>query len=150
MLLGWLSGIAWNQTSKRGGSDVPPAARTQQPRSVNLAPEVRQLFRRIEQALSSGSIEAIASEFSPSVMLSIQREEPGVYSSGQSASILINYFLSRKPLSFVFSRFGEQTATPYATGRLSFVQKGSRETAQVYVSLRRMGSRWRIHQFNIY
>src|SRR4030042_11948 len=56
---------------------------------------------------------------------------------------------ARSLLSFEFSRLSDTSATPFATGRMTFISGGRRESAQIYVSLRFKDSRWVIGQFNI-
>jgi hypothetical protein len=76
--------------------------------------------------------------------------ESGYFSANQTVSILQRYLSGRTSLSFEFSRYNDLGPTPYATGRLTSISRGRRESAQIYVSLRHQDSRWVITQFNIY
>jgi hypothetical protein len=82
--------------------------------------------------------------------MTIRGSESGFFSSAQSLTILKNFFTSRKPTQFSFSQMNDTVPHPYATGRLDFVLRGSRESVQVYVSLTQQDSAWVINQFNIY
>jgi hypothetical protein len=127
----------------------PPAVREPQKRTPDQA-EARVLFRLIERTILTSSISSSSSHFAPQVFVNMSGGESGYFSASQTVSILQRYFSSRASIAFEFSRFSETGTTPYATGRLSFVAKGRRESAQVYVSLRFSDSRWVINQFNIY
>jgi hypothetical protein len=112
--------------------------------------EVRKLFGLIEQGIVNASIVSASVNFAQQVFVNMSGGESGYFSANQAVSILQRYFSSRSSLSFEFSRFNDTGTTPYATGRLTSVSKGRRESAQIYVSLRHQDSRWVISQFNIY
>ncbi len=112
--------------------------------------EVKTLFERIEQGIAGGTVSMFGSDFAKQVSMSIGGGENGYFSTSQAFSILQNYFSNHKPIQFSFSRMNEGAAVPFATGRLSFLAKGNRESAQVYVSLKKQDSEWVISQFNIY
>ena len=88
--------------------------------------------------------------FAPQVFVNMSGGESGYYSASQTASILQRYFSSRTAISFEFSRYKDIGSAPFATGRFVYVVRGRRESAQIYVSLRYLDSRWVINQFNIY
>jgi hypothetical protein len=133
---------------------VPPKASSLQQRPTSSPsvqdPEVQRMFRAIQDAIASGSIAVLRGYFGEQVSLNLQRIESGVYSGNQAASILGTYFEPRQTVSFFFSRTSDAVANPYATGRLTLVHKGDRESVQVYVSLSRRGSTWIVSEFNVY
>ena len=145
-----LSGTAASQSPGRSGVEPSAPVSAPQMRGNSNAREIRGLFDRIQRLITSGSVEGLLADLAPTVDMNIVGEEPGRYSSNQAASILSRFFLARKPLAFSFTSVADAVPLPYATGPLSSIQRGNRETAQVYVSLRRIGSRWRIAQLNIY
>jgi hypothetical protein len=112
--------------------------------------EVRKLFGLIEQRIVNASIASASANFAQQVFVNLSGGESGYFSSNQTVSILQRYLSSRTSLSFEFSRFNDTGSTPYATGRLTSISRGRRESAQIYVSLRHQDSRWVISQFNIY
>jgi hypothetical protein len=112
--------------------------------------EVRKVFGLIEQGIISASFGAASASFAQQVFVNMSGGESGYFSANQTISLLQRYLSSRTSLSFEFSRFNDTGPTPYATGRLTSVSRGRRESAQIYVSLRHQGSRWVITQFNIY
>ena len=111
---------------------------------------VKTLFDRIERGIAGGSVSLFGAYFGKQVSMSIDRGENGYFSTSQAFSILQSYFSNHKPTQFSFSRMSEGASVPFATGRLSFIAKGNKESAQVYVSLKQQDSEWVISQFNIY
>lgn len=117
---------------------------------VESREDYRKLFTSIQRNLASGNISSLAQHLAPQVQVNFRGGENGYYSANQAYYLLDNYFRSRKILGFEFSTIGESDSNPYATGGASFNYKGSREYAQVYVSLSRTGRQWLITQINIY
>lgn len=124
-------------------------ARQLQGRTAQRA-DVRKLFETIERDIVRSSLTESSGHFAEQVFVNMSSGESGYFSSNQTVSILQRYLSSRTLLSFEFSRFSDTGTTPYATGRLSFVSRGRKESAQVYVSLRFQDSRWVVSQFNVY
>lgn len=145
--------LQYSQAQSPGQRRMPrrelPAARVPQNRLPDQS-EARTLFHLIERNIVSSSISSSSSHFAPQVFVNMSGGESGYFSASQTVSILQRYFSSRASIAFEFSRFSETGTTPYATGRLSFISRGRRESAQVYISLRFSDSRWVISQFNIY
>ncbi|OGU26091.1 MAG: hypothetical protein A2X66_07755 [Ignavibacteria bacterium GWA2_54_16] len=125
------------------------AARQLQGRIPQRA-DVRRLFETIELGIVRSSLTESSRHFADQVFVNMSSGESGYFSSNQTVSILQRYLSSRTSLSFEFSRFSETGTTPYATGRLSYVSRGRKESAQVYVSLRYQDSHWVVSQFNVY
>ncbi|MEX1138441.1 MAG: DUF4783 domain-containing protein [Bacteroidota bacterium] len=112
--------------------------------------QVRSLFNTVESAVIAGNVGSLSPLFAKQVSMTIRGSESGFFSSAQGLTILKNFFSARKPSQFSFSRLNDSVPHPYATGRLDFIMRGSKESVQVYVSLVRQDSRWIISQFNIY
>ncbi len=108
------------------------------------------VFQKIESGIRKCTVEEFDKELGTIVSIAIGSGERGYFSMNQAASVLSEYFSSRRPISFEFSRIHEKGPVPYATGRLVYVQKGNQESVQVYVSLTKQDSQWVICQFNIY
>lgn len=112
--------------------------------------EVRKVFGQIEQGIVNASLNSSSANFAQQVFVNMSDGESGYFSANQTVSILQRFLSNRTSLSFEFSRFNDTGPAPYATGRLTSVSRGRRESAQIYVSLRHQASRWVITQFNIY
>jgi hypothetical protein len=109
-----------------------------------------ELFGTVQQGLASGSTGTFSSHLAPQVYVNLRGGESGYYSANQAHYVLENYFKTRRLVNVKFSTIGESDANPYATGSATFVERGTRSLAQVYVSLTRSGERWIITQINIY
>ena len=116
----------------------------------NSGDKVRDIFQKVEKGIKTGKIDEYEKEMDNLVSITIGPNEHGYYSTNQALSILHGYFAERRPVSFGFSKIHETGTSPYATGRFVYLQKGIRESAQVYVSLTFQDSIWVIGQFNIY
>lgn len=112
--------------------------------------EVRSFFNTVESALAAGDVGSLSALLAKQVSMTIRGSESGFFSSAQALTILKKFFSIRKPAQFSFSRLNDSVPHPYATGRLDFVMRGSKESVHVYVSLVRLDSGWVISQFNIY
>jgi hypothetical protein len=112
--------------------------------------KVRTLFSTIQEDIVAGKVNKFSHHFDRQIFLNITRGESGYFSSDQAASLLQHYMETRKIVSFEFSRLNDKGLTPYATGRLVSIYKGSLESAQVYVSCSWQATGWVIGQFNIY
>jgi len=112
--------------------------------------EHRRMFETIRSGLMSGRIGSISEFMGPQVYVNLRGGESGYFSANQAHYVLENYLRNRKFSNLEFSTLGEAEATPYASGSAGFNHKGSRETAQVYISLSEAGGRWVIGQIKIY
>jgi len=112
--------------------------------------DYRSVFDRVQQGMKTGNVGTFSQHFGSQVLFNLRGGESGYYSSNQAYYLLENYLKTRKPVYFDFSTIGESESNPYATGSAGFNVKGSREVAQIYVSLSWVGERWVISQINIY
>lgn len=117
---------------------------------AEVAPAVSGLLDVIERSIQAGSVATFSENLASQVMINIAGGESGYFSANQTVSVLQNFFTRRRPISFSFTRLNANVPNPYATGRLSYLYKGTKETAQIYVSLSPQDSRWVVSQFNIY
>ncbi len=112
--------------------------------------EPKAVFQKLEKNIAAGSLRLFTSFIGPQVYIDVTGGGSGYYSSNQAMSLLQSFFAQRKPLSFKFSSVNHLAPSPYATGRLTYLYKGTRESAQVYVALKQLDSKWVVSQFNIY
>ncbi len=127
-----------------------PAAIPGVPMARQLGKGYHELFGTVQRGLASGSAAAFSGNLAPQVYVNLRGGESGYYSANQAHYVLENYFKTRRLFNVKFSTIGESDANPYATGSATFVERGTRSLAQVYVSLTRSGERWIITQINIY
>jgi hypothetical protein len=153
----WLFFIALLTFSIQAQNQQPSDARLKKVSPDTTSLRLRQspskvvsIFKMIETGIRKCNIDECDREFGSIVTIAIGSSERSFYSRYQASSVLSEYFSRRKPVVFEFSHIHEQGSTPYATGRLVYVQKGNQESVQVYVSLTKQGARWVVNQFNIY
>ncbi len=144
-------------TTPGSGFATEPGPRVQQHQyALRFGPgnqktgECRAIFERIQRGLSSGSVTLFSPDLASQVFVNLRGGESGYYSASQAHYLLENYLRVRKFSRFTFSTIDESGENPYATGSVTFNFRGSREIAQVYVSLTSSGNRWMITQINIY
>ena len=120
------------------------------PRAGEGKDAYNKVFSHVQQGLASGSVGSFSQHMSSQVYVNLRGGESGYYSASQAYYLLENYFKTRKLVNFNFTTIGESDSNPYATGSAGFNFKGSREYAQVYVSLSFVGDQWVVTQINIY
>ncbi len=113
-------------------------------------PRIEEIIKSVEEGIRTGSIAKFGNTFGTVVSVSIGSVDQGSLSTNQTISILADYFAILKAISFHFSLVVLNRPVPYATGRFMCIQKGNKESVQIYISLTRQNSRWVISQFNIY
>jgi len=110
----------------------------------------KQIFDTVRSGLVGGQIASFSDLMAPQVYVNLRGGESGYFSASQAYYLLENYLRTRKLSGLEFTTMGEAESTPYATGSAGYSHKGSREIAQVYVSLSEVGERWMISQIKIY
>ncbi len=131
-------------------SRVLPADRSAVGKSTDIREECRRIFASVQEGLAAGSVGVFSQHIGQQVFMNLRGGESGYYSANQAYYVLENYLKTRRLANLNFSTIGESDANPYATGSAGFSFRGTKEFAQVYVSLVRSGDRWVITQINIY
>lgn len=111
--------------------------------------EAKKIFLRIEEGISSSSIDKFSGYFSPKNYLSLSNGVTGYYSSSQSFYVLEDYLSIFQPISFKLTNISSETGTPFASGILRYNSKGLRGTALVFITLQQINGSWRISQITI-
>ncbi|MFN0157588.1 MAG: DUF4783 domain-containing protein [Bacteroidota bacterium] len=127
-----------------------PSGQPYTPEQPAKQDKARSLFDRVREGLATGNLGLFSQSFGSQVQLNLSGGESGTFSGNQAYYVLEKYIGSRKVAHIEFTTYGESSSNPYATGTMAVNTKGSRELAQVYVSLSRAGDRWVITQINIY
>ncbi len=116
---------------------------------VNKQESVKVTFDKIEKGISSGNVSELAGYFSSQLYLNLSNGISGYYSSNQAYYVLEDFFNTYHAAGFKFDNFQNDEPNIYATGSYRFFYKGKPDVAQVYVSLRHTGKKWKITQINI-
>jgi hypothetical protein len=106
-------------------------------------------FNRIESAISQGDVNLLSSYLGSQTYLSLSNGIRGYYSSNQTYYVLEDFFRIYNVTSFHFDNLNLDENVPYATGIYNYEFKGKRNTAQVYVSLKKTGNSLKITQITI-
>jgi Domain of unknown function (DUF4783) len=143
--------ISMSQVQPEGRDRLLPTLLDKDSHGTNAqASDARVLFHMIENGIKAGDVARFSHNFDRQIFVNITSGENGYFSSGQATSLLQHFLGTRKVVSFTFSRVSDKGPTPYATGRLVSIYRGTLESSQVYVSCSWQSSGWVIGQFNIY
>ena len=107
------------------------------------------IFKEIESGIKEGDVERISRYFGSQTYFSFSNGINGYYSSNQAFYVLEEFFNIYKVTSFKFDHIKNDKFNSYATGKYNYDNKGQRNTAQVYISLKKVGPNWIITQFTI-
>ena len=107
------------------------------------------IFDQLEAGISEGDVALISKYFGSQTYLSLSNRKSGYYSSNQAFYVLEDFFKIYRVASFKFNNISTDENIPYATGVYNFEFKGKRNVAQVYISLKKAGSGWKITQITI-
>jgi hypothetical protein len=111
--------------------------------------ESAKVFSDISRGITNQDVEAIAAYFSSQTYLSLSSGISGYYSSNQAYYVLEDFFKIYRVAAFRFNNIQTDSNNPYATGEYQFEFRGKRDTAQVFVSLKKAGNKWKITQITI-
>lgn len=107
------------------------------------------IFNEIESGIKEGNVESISKYFGQRTYFSFSNGINGYYSSNQAFYVLEDFFRIYKVTSFKFEHVKNDKFNSYATGKYNYDNKGQRSTAQVYISIKKVGPNWIITQFTI-
>ena len=107
------------------------------------------IFQEIEIGIVKSDVSKIARYFSPKPYLSFSNGVTGYYSSNQAYYVLEDFFKIYKVISFKFDHKKNDGSVSYATGNYYYESHGKRDSAQVYVTLSKIGDNWFITQISI-
>lgn len=108
-----------------------------------------QVFNDLELCIKDGNIAGISKYFGQQTYFSLSNGISGYYSSNQAFYVLEDFFKLYKVTSFRFDHIKVDKNSSYATGIYSYDNKGKRNNAQVYLSLKKIGNNWNITQLTI-
>lgn len=110
---------------------------------------VNAVFDDIEISIREGNVSRLSKYLGTQTYFSLSNGVNGYYSPNQAYYILEDFFNLYKVTAFKFNQISRDKASPYATGTFSFDNKGKRNTAKVYISLKKIGDKWNITQLTI-
>ncbi len=107
------------------------------------------IFKEIESGIKEAKVSKISKYFGQQTYFSFSTGINGYYSSNQAFYVLEDFFNLYKVTSFKFDYVKVDKTNSHATGTYNYDNKGQRSTAQVYISLKKIGNNWIITQFTI-
>lgn len=107
------------------------------------------IFKDIEQAIKKNEVERLTRYFGSQTYFSLTGGINGYYSSNQSFYVLEDFFKMYRVINFKFDNIKNEPSNPYATGIYFYEYRGKRNSAQVYLSLKKIGKNWNISQLTI-
>jgi len=107
------------------------------------------IFKEIELGIKEGNVERISKYFGQQTYFSFSNGVNGYYSSNQAFYVIEDFFKLYRVTSFKLDHIKSDKNHSYATGKYNYDNKGQRSTAQVYISLKKIGTNWIITQFTI-
>lgn len=109
----------------------------------------KRIFSEIESGFAEGNVGTISNLFNAQTYFSLSNGVSGYYSSNQAFYILQEFFKIHQVISFRFSNIYSDKNNPYATGSYFYELKGRRESAKVFIALKRVGNILKITQITI-
>lgn len=110
---------------------------------------ISSIFNEIERGINSGNINDISGFLSPQTYLSLSNGANGYYSSNQAFYVLEDFLRIYKITSFHFQNIQTHDNAPYATGIYRYHLRGKKDSANVYISLKKIDQNWKITQITI-
>jgi hypothetical protein len=108
-----------------------------------------QIFTEIESAINNADINKVSKYFGQKTYFSLTNGINGYYSSNQAFYVLKDFFEVYKVTSFKLDHIKNDKNNSYATGKYYYDNNGKRSSAQVYLSVKKVGSNWIITQLTI-
>ena len=107
------------------------------------------IFKEIESGIKEAKVKNISKYFGSQTYFSFSNGINGYYSTNQAYYVLEDFFNLYKVTSFKFDHIKTDKNISYATGKYNYDNKGKRSSAQVYISIKKIGTGWQITQFTI-
>ena len=117
--------------------------------SKNSNQIISNIFEDIESSIREGNVARLSKYLGAQTYFSLANGVNGYYSPNQAYYILEDYFNIYKVTAFKFNQITKDKLNPYATGTFAFDSRGKRNTAKVYISLKKIGDKWYITQLTI-
>ena len=111
--------------------------------------DVKGTFKLIEKGINEGDITFFTEHFSEKTYLSLKDVAHDYYSINQVHYVLKDFFSINRVVSFRFNNIVEDANQPFATGLFVYSRKGRRDSAVIFVSLKKVKDTWKISQLSI-
>ncbi|MCF8267415.1 MAG: DUF4783 domain-containing protein [Ignavibacteriales bacterium] len=109
----------------------------------------QETFFRFEKGLKTNRVEEFSNLLAGKVFISHIEGINGYFSRSQAFYILKDFFAIYQPSNPKFEKINTSATFPYASGKMQYNLKSSKETAQFYISLKFEEDTWYISQITI-
>lgn len=107
------------------------------------------VFNQISEGINDGNVAKLINYFTTQPYISLPNGVNGYYSSNQVYYILEKFFQEFKVLSFKFETKSFENNTVYGTGTYYYERKGKRDSTLLYITLNKIGNKWRLSQLSV-
>lgn len=111
--------------------------------------EISKIFQKFENGMNTGAVKEFSPFFDSETYISLESGISSYFSQSQSYYVLKNFLSSYKPIRFKFMRINDSVDLPFAVGQFTYSLRGIRGSSQVFVSLKKNGTTWKISQISI-
>ena len=111
--------------------------------------EISKVFMKFENGMNTGAVKEFSLFFDTETYISLENGVSSYFSQNQSYYVLKEFLSDYKPIRFKFIRISNSEEQPFAVGQFTYSLRGMRGTSQVFVSLKKNGTVWKISQITI-
>ncbi len=117
--------------------------------SSHYSDDTRAILRRIRKSFRDANPVFMKDDLGQRVYLSLFSGKSGYFSSGQAYQILKNFFNRYPAKSCTFTSGASTSDSRYLSGRYQYLKRGRLRSAQVFVSIIKSRSGWKINQITV-
>jgi len=107
------------------------------------------IFIKFEEGIISGAVKEFSQYLSLETYISLENGISSYFSANQSFYVLKDYLNQYRPINFKLGRIRTNVDLPFAVGTFTYILNGVKGTSQVFVSLNKEDSEWKIAQITI-
>jgi len=111
--------------------------------------DTRAILQRIRKSFRDANPVFMKDDLGQRVYLSLFSGKAGYFSSGQAFQILKNFFNRYPVKSCTFTSGKSSSDSRYLSGRYQYLKRGRLRSAQVFVSIIKSRSGWKINQITV-
>jgi len=107
------------------------------------------IFDSIKNGILGGSVKLFSQYLDSQTFLNLSNSTVGYYSSNQAVYVLQNFINNYQNVTFRYSEIQLNNKNPYAIGTYGYYYEGEKDSANVFISLKRIRNEWKIKQITI-
>lgn len=107
------------------------------------------IFDSIKSGIVGGNVSLFSQYLDSQTFLNLSNSAVGYYSSNQAVYVLQNFINNYQNTKFNYSEIQLNNKNPYAVGVYKYYYKGEKDSANVFISLKKIRNEWKIKQITI-